>query len=264
MTEDLRSRVDREKAAHTDDDVLGNSYKIKAFFAHTVTSKTMLRMRQDFVDRLDEVRELNVLDIGCGHGTLSLSLLSKGALYVAGIDISDKYVREANTAAVAAGFDPATFDFQVMDAHHLAFPNDLFDIVVGNGILHHLDLPVCLESIARVLKPGGFALFIEPLAGNPLLKLFRLLTPRARTVDEKPLTTSDLRKIAEKWDVDSRYYGIFSAPVALVTSLLLRPFPNNPLLTFTDWAERWVNRSKIFNPYNQYVMLVLIKRQKPV
>ncbi len=76
-----------------------------------------------------------------------------------------------------------------MDAHELVFPDDLFDIVVGNGILHHLDLPVCLASIERVLKPKGFALFIEPLAGNPLLKLFRVLTPRARTIDEKPLTS---------------------------------------------------------------------------
>ncbi len=113
MTQDLQLRVDREKAADTEDDVfLGNAYKLKSFFVHTVTSKTMTRMHRDFATRLDDVRGLRVLDIGCGHGALSLSLLRKGASYVAGIDISDNYVDEARAAAVAAGIEPVGSHFR--------------------------------------------------------------------------------------------------------------------------------------------------------
>lgn len=259
MDSEIQVRVDREKFSHTQEDVLGNSYKIKSFFVHTVSSPTIRRLEADFSSHLNNVQGACLLDIGCGHGELSLSLLGKGAGYVAGIDISQTYVDDAIRSADDANYAKSRFDFSVMDAHKLEFPDNHFDIVVGNGILHHLDLPTCLNEINRVLKPGGFALFTEPLAGNPFLKLFRLLTPQARTVDEKPLDASDLICIAEKWNVQSRYYGILSAPVAVLTSMLLRSFPNNFLLVASDWIERRLNQYAIFHPYNQYVLLVLIK-----
>ena len=260
MPQDLQSRVDREKASHAEDDVLGTSYKLKSFFVHTVTSPTMRRMHLDFEAVLADVRDRSVLDIGCGHGELALKLLQAGAKFVAGIDISDVYVADAASKARSIGFAPETHEFTVMDAHKLAFPAAKFDFVVGHGILHHLDLDVCLGEIRRVLKPGGCALFIEPLAGNPMLRVFRVLTPAARTVDEKPLAAADLRRIAGGWDVASRYYGLFAAPIAALTSLVLRPFPNNWFLGVADWAERRVNRFAALQPYNQYVMLVLNKK----
>ncbi len=262
MSAGLQSRVDREKAAHTENDVLGENRKVKAIFSHAVSSNTMRRMHADYRSHLTDVAGLSILDIGCGHGELSLQLLERGAAFIAGIDISDNYVDVASSSAKTQGFSPDRFEFRVMDAHHLEYADNFFDIVAGNGILHHLDLPTCLAEMERVLKPGGFALFIEPLAGNPMLRLFRRLTPRARTLDEKPLDTSDLRSFEEHWQVKSRYYGILSAPVAAFTSIFLRLFPNNPLLTAADWMERRLSKHRTFDAYNQYVMLVLIKKQK--
>lgn len=256
---EIKIRVEREKISHTQNDVLGNSYRLKSFFAHTISSPTIRRLEGDFSSHLNNVQGARLLDIGCGHGGLSLSLLGKGAAYVAGIDISQTYVDDAIRSAGAANYASSSFEFLVMDAHNLEFADDHFDMVVGNGILHHLDLPTCLNEINRVLKPGGFALFIEPLAGNPFLKLFRLLTPKARTVDEKPLDSSDLIGIEKKWYVQSRYYGMLSAPVAVLTSVLLRPFPNNIFLIASDWFERRLNKYKIFHSYNQYVLLILVK-----
>lgn len=256
---DIHDRVERERAAHTEDDVLKNAYALKATFSHTVTSKTMQRMHDDFRKYVTNVSGLRILDFGCGRGELSRDVLERGAGFVAGIDISSNYIQEALASAAAKGYGRERYDFLVMDAHKLTFENDSFDIVAGHGILHHLDLPVCLEEIRRVLRPGGVALFIEPLSANPFLKLFRMLTPRARTVDEKPLTSRDLRELEANWNVQSRYYGIFSAPAAVLTSVVLKPFPNNPILALTDLAERWVNKLRVAAPLNQYVMLVLVK-----
>lgn len=52
-----------------------------------------------------------------------------------------------------------------MDARSLDFPEQSFDLVVGVAILEHLhDLPVALQSICRILRPGGIAY----LHGGPL------------------------------------------------------------------------------------------------
>ena len=51
--------------------------------------------------------------------------------------------------------------------------------------------PALLE-LRRILAPGGRAVFVEPLAHNPLLRLGRALTPMARTEDEHPFTARRL------------------------------------------------------------------------
>ncbi len=38
--------------------------------------------------------------------------------------------------------------------HDTTFPDKLFDRVVGNGILHHLELPAAMTEVDRILKPG--------------------------------------------------------------------------------------------------------------
>ena len=79
----------------------------------------------------------------------------------------------------------------VADAHHTGFPDGAFDLIRGNSILHHLELEPALRELRRILAPGGRAVFVEPLAHNPLLRLGRALTPMARTEDEHPFTAAD-------------------------------------------------------------------------
>lgn len=258
MNLNVSNRVMREKIAHTEDDVLENNSKLKRIFPHVVLSPTMQRFEQDYEGYLENVEGLKILDLGCGHGEGSLALLERGAS-VSGIDISQNYIDDAISIADRAGFSNKNYSFSVMDAHALTFENETFDLVIGRGILHHLDLPVSLGEINRVLKKGGRALFKEPLAANPLLKLFRILTPKSRTVDEKPLTSSDLESIAKRWDTRSTYYGLVSAPVAMLTSILLRPFPGNFLLKIADWIELRLANMPAVNPFHQYVLLNLVK-----
>lgn len=255
----IKERVAREKAAHTDDDVLENNSRLKRMFPHVTGSLTMRRFENEFEKYLDDVDGMTVLDLGCGHGEKSLLLLERGAT-VRGIDISQPYIDDVTQKAAQAGFDKDRFDFRVMDAHALTFADETFDLVIGSGILHHLDLQLSLNEINRVLRKGGRALFKEPLAANPLLKLFRILTPKARTVDEKPLTPADLAMIENIWNSQSTFYGLISAPVAMMTSILLRPMPNNVLLNLADWMEIKANSFPFIRPYNQYVLLSLVRK----
>lgn len=259
LREQINKRVAHERQAHTDSDVLGNSRKIKRFFRHVSTSPTMIRLEKDFTEYLVDVQGTHILDLGCGHGEKSLELLKHGAK-VTGIDISQSYIEDAQQTAKEAGYNNDQCDFRVMDAHCLEFPAGSFDLVIGRGILHHLDLEIALSQIHWVLKRGGRAIFQEPLATNPLLRLFRLLTPHARTKDEKPLSYEDLRMIETQWTSQSKFYGIVSTPVAVLTSIILRPFDNNIFLRIADRIEQKINRIPAVRPFNQYVMLYLIRK----
>ena len=117
-------------------------------------------------------------------------MLYNGAAHVTGFDIYVADIEHARQAARAAGYEERTH-FVVADAHATPFADDAFDVIRGNSILHHLELERALHELRRILAPGGRAVFVEPLAHNPLLRLGRALTPMARTEDEHPFTSAD-------------------------------------------------------------------------
>ncbi len=150
----------------------------------------------------------DVLEYGCGVGSYSLPLARRGAR-VTGIDISAEAIRISAAAAEKEGLDQARFI--EMDAEAMSFADDSFDMIVGTAILHHLDLPVALAELGRVLRPGGRAVFLEPLGHNPALNAFRRLTPQYRTADEHPLLRGDLKLLRNHFGVvDCYYYHLFS------------------------------------------------------
>jgi SAM-dependent methyltransferase len=256
----IQARVERERAAHTEDDVLGRSVQLKSRFSHIWGYPGVRRLRGALDAYLSDLAGQRVLDFGCGRGERSVMMLGQGA-EVDGIDISQVYIDEAAEAARAAGHPEHQFRFVVGDAHALPYDAGAFDLVIGEGIIHHLDLDVALSEVSRVLKPGGRALFLEPLLDNPLLKLFRRITPSARTEDERPLSAADLARIEAtgNWQVESLYCGLLGAPTAVATSILLRPFPNNVLLRAADRLERALGDRPSLRSKHQYVLLNLVR-----
>ena len=257
----INERVKREESAHTNKDVLGESVKLKNRFSHILTYPSLKRLSSAFENSYLNSKSLTVLDYGCGKGEDSLKMLKAGAR-VYGIDISEKYINLSKELAIKNNFDQENFTFEVMDGHNLKYENNKFDLIIGNGILHHLDAEMALGSIHRVLKPGGRVIFREPLADNPLLKLFRFLTPKARTIDELPFSGKALKKLTnpKNWDSEKMIYcGLLSAPIAIITSLILPKFPNNFLLKIADNLECKLNKYEFFKPLNQYVLINLKK-----
>ncbi len=133
---------------------------------------------------------LSVLEYGCGPGSEAFDLARSGAR-VHAIDISPVAIELAQKKASQERVEERC-TFQVMNAEDLRFPDGSFDTICGSGILHHLDLARSFSEIARTLKPGGRAIFIEPLGHNVAINWYRNRTPQMRTDDEHPLLAKDL------------------------------------------------------------------------
>lgn len=179
----------------------------------------MRRPRAAYTARvIERSRGRRLLEYGCSDGESTRAWSSHGAI-TSGIDISPEAIRVARERAEKAGL---SIRYEVMNAEDMSFGDRAFDVVAGTGILHHLDLDRAYAEIARVLDDGGSAVFIEPLGHNPLINLYRRLTPAMRSEDEHPLQVRDLRLAGRYFDrVDIRYYNLFT--------LASVPFRNTPL-----------------------------------
>jgi ubiquinone/menaquinone biosynthesis C-methylase UbiE len=98
-----------------------------------------------------------VLDVGCGTGTLALIVArcAGRAGRVVGVDPSTEQIFRARSKAARRN---VPVEFQIGVIEHLAFPDQTFDVVLSTLMMHHLPAPLKrqgLPEIARVLKPGG-------------------------------------------------------------------------------------------------------------
>jgi SAM-dependent methyltransferase len=129
-----------------------------ANLAHMLTELERLfghREHLAAVEMPHDLRGQSVLEVGSGAGAHSATFARRGARVTA-LDLTLERV-----LATARKFDllDAADGFAVQgDASVLPFPDQAFDVVYSNGVLHHT--PRIREAVAevhRVLKPGGRA-----------------------------------------------------------------------------------------------------------
>jgi SAM-dependent methyltransferase len=178
-----------------------------------------------------------VLEYGCGEGWITRDLALAGAR-VCAFDISPVAVSHTREGLVAAGVADGC-EVRHMGGEKLDYPDACFDTAIGFAILHHLNLEMAIAELYRVLKPGGIALFAEPLASNPLINLYRRLTPHYRTADEAPLDLSSMRPLLSRFSAvqHTDYYLTALAAIALAyvpSGKRLYPGANRLLMRFDD------------------------------
>jgi ubiquinone/menaquinone biosynthesis C-methylase UbiE len=101
-----------------------------------------------------------VLDVGCGTGTLALEVARRvgRAGRVVGIDPSPAQIARARAKAARRRPPSVPIAFEIGVIEQLPFPAQTFDVVLSTLMMHHLPNPLKrqgLAEIARVLKPGG-------------------------------------------------------------------------------------------------------------
>ena len=103
-----------------------------------------------------------ILDVGCGEGTAELSL---GRLQISQVDlfaVDRRLDRVAQTAASASAHN-VRVKTAAADACHLPFGSDVFDSTFCVAVLQHVgDVTAAVAELARVTKPGGRLVAVEP------------------------------------------------------------------------------------------------------
>jgi len=198
---------------------------------------------------LGNVEGLRVLELGCGSGRNAVLTALKGAR-VTGIDISRSLLDLAAARAAANGVS-TTARFVAASAHRLPFNNASFDLVFGVAILHHLDLGLVSKELHRVVKPGGRAIFSEPVRNSALIRRIRPWIPYiAPDVSpfEGPLTDDQVADFSKDFRVGRcRAFWLPHVSVARITPALRRHQHtvhrvDAALLGWVPWLKRFAGR----------------------
>ena len=158
-----------------------------------LTSSTLKHLREHWWDDaftafLEETLRprpgKRILDVGCGTGTAEISLarLRLSQMHLFGVDLVIDRVRDAHVATRGIN---ARVGYAAADACRLPFAADSFDSTYCVAVLQHIrDLPGALGEIARVTRPGGRVLIVEP--DNAARLLVQLCAERDGVVRAEP------------------------------------------------------------------------------
>src|SRR4051812_29418767 len=117
---------------------------------------------------LADVGGRTVVDFGCGSGANSLLLARRGARVI-GVDISEALIRLARRRLEVNGLADRA-QFIGGSAHDVPIKDAVVDVVLGIAVLHHLNVDAASREVHRILKPGGRAIFQEPVRDSRLVR----------------------------------------------------------------------------------------------
>ena len=163
---------------------------------------------------LGDVEGKNILDFGCGNGYLSVILAKRGA-NVDAIDISSEAINSAKIMAKMNHVEE-NIRFVVGSAYELDYPDNSFDFIIGQAILHHIrDKSRIATSLFRVLKNGGRAVFFEAFGNSEILEKIRLAIPVPMDEEDKThwheqIKYGDLEVFKEHFVVNYKEFQLLS------------------------------------------------------
>ena len=103
-------------------------------------------------------RDRRLLEVGCGIGT-DLARFARGGAKVTGIDLSQTAIDLARKNFTLNNLRAE--ELRVGNGEALPYPNEVFDVVYGHGVIQYTADPAQLiRECHRVLKPGGTGIFM--------------------------------------------------------------------------------------------------------
>ena len=127
-----------------------------ALYDHTGPS-IYTRFGARLVEHMPLAPGTRILDVATGKGAVLLPIARRvgSGGHVTGVDLSGTILQEADRAVCAAGL--TNVELCKMDAEHLEFPDQAFDVVTcAFSLMLFPDIDAALREMYRVCKPGGY------------------------------------------------------------------------------------------------------------
>jgi len=147
---------------------------------------------------LPDLRDMDVVDLGCGFGWFCRWAREHGAAHVLGVDVSEKMLARGRATTP----DPA-ITYTQADLETLVLPPGAFGLAYSSLALHYIaDLGRLVATVHRALRPGGSLVFSveHPLYTAPsdprwqTAESGRRVWPLDGYLDEGPRSTDWLAK----------------------------------------------------------------------
>jgi ubiquinone/menaquinone biosynthesis C-methylase UbiE len=210
--------------------------------AETAMAWGVWRLPEDEVRALGDVRDRDVLELGCGAAQWAVALAELGAR-VTGLDLSSQQLRHATRRVVAAA---AGVGLVQANAEELPFPDAAFDqVFCDHGALSFADPRRAIPEAARVLRRGGRLAFS---IHSPLM--FVAWNPKTERIDRRlHADYFGMQAEADETSIQfqlpyAEWIDLFRGCGLQVERLVhLRP-PEGATTTYQDyvpraWARRW-------------------------
>jgi 2-polyprenyl-6-hydroxyphenyl methylase/3-demethylubiquinone-9 3-methyltransferase len=131
--------------------VMAPLHKLNPVRLGYIRDKVAARFARD-PKKLDCLRDLRMLDIGCGAGILSEPLARLGAQMV-GADPSEDNIAVARAHAEDSG---VAVDYRATTAEALGEAGERFDVVLAMEVVEHVtDVKEFVTTCSSMVKPGG-------------------------------------------------------------------------------------------------------------
>jgi phosphatidylethanolamine/phosphatidyl-N-methylethanolamine N-methyltransferase len=172
-------------AAELDKDTIAKAYARWAPVYDLVFGAVFERGRTAAIEAAERIGG-RILEVGVGTG-ISLPDYARTNILV-GVDISEPMLRKA-LRRVAEHRLQNVEALAVMDAEHLALPDQSFDVVVAQYVITAVPNPeATLDEFARVLKPGGEIVLVNHIGAEAGMRraFERGFAPLARRLGWRP------------------------------------------------------------------------------
>ena len=108
---------------------------------------------------------MNVLDVGCGTGTILRRLSEKYSFHGFGIDVEEKMLEQARKKCL-------DMDIRLCSCDDTPFDNEQFDVIIACMAYHHFpNKDGFSKEVARLLKKGGMLYIADPKLPLPVRKV---------------------------------------------------------------------------------------------
>jgi SAM-dependent methyltransferase len=163
LDETITHRIDSEKRYHETFYKRSDIPLRVNFDLATAAKRKVHNLVWAYYDRIldhfhRDIADKRILVVGCGTGLTALNLAKNGAL-VDAFDVSDEAIAICRRRAAHNLIKGVNFFVSSCEELHLTWSH--YDAVVGEMILHHIDIPLAVDQFHRYLKEGGLGVFAE-------------------------------------------------------------------------------------------------------